>query len=82
MRMRTISIILAIGAVALTSPVAAAQAPKHGSCVEFGGNVARLATTLGPAFGATASDMASSAPAAFPTLVVAPEQTALCELRP
>ena len=83
MRIRTISTIVATGAVALTSPVAAAaQAPRHGSCAAFGANVADLATTLGPAFGATASGVASSGPAAFPTLVVAPEQADLCEPRP
>ena len=78
MRMSTTSTILAVGAVVLTSPAAAAQAPAHGSCAAFGGNVASLATTLGPVFGATASGVASSGPAAFPTLVVRPEQAALC----
>ena len=82
MRTRTISTILAVGAVPLTSPVAAAQAPEHGSWAAFGSNVAGLATTLGPLFGATASGVASSGPAAFPTLVVAAEQAALCEPRP
>ena len=83
MRMRTISTILAVGAVALlTSPVAVAQVPEHGSCAAFGSNVAGLATTLGPLFGATASGVASSGPAAFPTRVVAPEQAAFCEPRP
>ena len=82
MHMRTISTLLAVGAVALTSPVAAAQAPEHGSCAAFGANVAGLASTLGPLFGATASGVASSSPAAFPTVVVRPEQAALCEPRP
>jgi hypothetical protein len=82
MRTTTISSILAVGAVALTSPVAAAQAPEHGSCAAFGDNVAQLATTLGPLFGATASGVASSGPAAFPTVVVAPEQANFCEPRP
>ena len=82
MHTRTISTILAVGAVVLTPPVAAAQAPEHGSCAPFGGNVAGLATTLGPLFGATASGVASSGPAAFPTFVVAPEQAAFCEPRP
>lgn len=82
MRTRTISTISAVGAILLTAPGAAAQAPEHGSCAEFGGNVAGLATTLGPIFGATASGVASSGPAAFPTLVVAPEQAAFCEPRP
>jgi hypothetical protein len=81
MHTRTISTILAVGAVAFTSPVAAAQAPEHGSCAAFGANVADLATALGPLFGATASGVASSGPAAFPTLVVAPEQAAFCEPR-
>jgi hypothetical protein len=80
--MRTISTMVTVGAVALTSPVAAAQAPDHSSCAAFGSNVAGLATTLGPVFGDTASGVASSGPAAFPTLVVAPEQAALCEPRP
>ena len=78
----TISTIVAAGAVALTPSVAAAQAPEHGSCAAFGSNVAGLATTLGPLFGATASGVASSGPAAFPTLVVAPEQANFCEPRP
>jgi hypothetical protein len=81
MRTRTLSTSLAVGTLALTSPVAAAQAPEHGSCAAFGANVAGLATTLGPIFGATASGVASSSPAAFPTLVVAPEQATFCDPR-
>lgn len=73
---------LAIGAVAFASPTATAQAPEHSSCAAFGANVASLATTLGPVFGGTASGVASSGPAAFPTLIVAPEQANLCEPRP
>ena len=65
MRTRTLSISLALGALALTSPAADAQAPEHGSCAAFGGNVAGLATSLGPIFGATASGVATSGPAAM-----------------
>jgi hypothetical protein len=82
MRTKTMSTIAAFGVIVLAAPVASAQAPEHGSCAGFGANVAGLATTLGPLFGATASGVASSAPAAFPTLVVAPEQTAFCEPHP
>jgi hypothetical protein len=58
-----------------------ASAEPHGSCAAFGANVAGLARSLGPEFGATASGVASSAPRAFPTLVVHPEQASLCEPR-
>ena len=82
MRTTTISLTLAAAALGVMTPAAVGRAPEHGSCAAFGANVASLATTLGPIFGSTASGVASSAPAAFPTLVVAPEQTALCEPRP
>ena len=60
------------------APPAEAAAPAGGGCAAFGANVADLATTLGPVFGATASGVATSGPAAFPTNVVGPEQAALC----
>ena len=82
MRTATTSTMLAIGAIAFASPTATAQAPEHGSCAAFGANVAGLATALGPVFGANASGVASSGPAAFPTVVVEPEQAGLCEPRP
>ena len=82
MRIATTSRMLAIGAVVLASSTASAQAAEHGSCAAFGGNVAGLATSLGPVFGGTASGVASSGPAAFPTLVVAPEQANFCAPRP
>lgn len=68
------------GTVAATVFAAPAQAAgtAGGGCAEFGLNVAQLATTLGAAFGATASTVATSGPAAFPTAVVGPEQDALC----
>lgn len=67
-------------ALGLSAPAPAQEpGPGHTSCAEFGGNVAFLATSLGPVFGATASGVASSAPGAFPTLVVGPEQARLCE---
>jgi hypothetical protein len=81
MRTKTISLALAVATLGITTPVAAAQAPEHGSCAAFGANVAGLATALGPIFGSTASGVASSAPGAFPTLVVGPEQEAFCEPR-
>jgi hypothetical protein len=80
--MRTKTISVALGMLAFTTPAAVAQAPAHGGCAAFGANVANLATTLGPVFGATASSVASSAPGAFPTVVVVPEQARLCEPRP
>jgi hypothetical protein len=78
---RAILTIAGVGAALGVSAPAPAQepGPGHTSCAEFGGNVAFLATSLGPVFGATASGVASSAPGAFPTLVVGPEQAGLCE---
>lgn len=82
MRRTIVPIVLAEGALLLAAPAAPAQAPAHGSCAAFGANVAGLAQALGPEFGATASSVASSAPGAFPALVVHPEQAAFCEPRP
>jgi hypothetical protein len=81
MRIRSLTITAATGVVALAASAGASAqpAPKHGSCADFGANVAGLARTLGADFGSTASGVASSAPGAFPELVVQPEQTALCE---
>ena len=70
---------VAVGVVTASFGAQAAGAQDHaGGCQAFGGNVAGLAQTLGADFGATASGLASSAPAAFPTMVVMPEQAALC----
>jgi hypothetical protein len=56
-----------------------AGAQDHpGGCQAFGANVAGLAQALGADFGATASGVASSSAAAFPTQVVKPEQDAFC----
>ena len=55
-----------------------AGAQPLGGCAAFGANVADLAMTLRVDFGATASSVATSTPGAFPDLVVAPEQAALC----
>jgi len=79
--------ILTIAGVGAALGLGAAQAwaqpgPGHASCAEFGGNVAFLATSLGSVFGETASSVAASSPRAFPTVVVGPEQAALCEPRP
>lgn len=83
MRTKILTIAGVGAALGLGAAEASAQpGPGHGSCAAFGGNVAFLATSLGPAFGATASTVASSGPRAFPTLVVGPEQAALCEPRP
>jgi hypothetical protein len=83
MRRTTLIATAAFVALALGASAAAAQpAAGHGSCAEFGANVAFLATTLGPTFGQAASTVASSGPEAFPTLVVGPEQTLFCEPRP
>jgi hypothetical protein len=68
-------------ALALPASTLAQPVPDHASCAAFGANVATLAQTLGPVFGATASNVATSGPAAFPALIVHPEQTALCEPR-
>src|SRR3954454_13074603 len=77
---RLLSVIaLAVGA--LTAPTAGlAQPTEHpgGACQAFGANVAGLAGTLGPAFGAAASGVATSGPGNFVTFVVAPEQAQFC----
>ena len=78
MRTRVVAAI----AVGVLCPSIAAQSvgaqPTSGGCQAFGNNVAGLAQTLGAEFGATASSVASLFPTAFPTLVVHPEQAALC----
>jgi len=61
----------------IAAPVASAQ-PAASGCKAFGTNVADLAQDLGADFGATASGVARVFPAAFPALVVMPEQQALC----
>jgi hypothetical protein len=68
-------------ALAVPAGAAAQPVPEHASCAGFGANVADLARTLGAGFGSTASGVASSAPGAFPELVVRPEQEALCTQR-
>lgn len=65
-------------AVAAALAVGAPAAADPGGCQAFGQNVGDLAQMLGGAFGDAASTVASSAPQAFPTLVVHPEQDALC----
>jgi hypothetical protein len=73
---------LAAGVLCLASaPASSAQPAQHGSCAAFGANVSGLARTLGADFGATASGVATSAPRAFPTVVVHPEQNAFCAPR-
>jgi hypothetical protein len=70
---------VAVGVLGASFSAQAAGAQDHaGGCRAFGANVAGLAQALGADFGATASGFASSSPAAFPTLVVMPEQAALC----
>src|SRR4051794_18594151 len=60
---------------AFSAPSATADTPGlSGGSRAFGTNVAVLATTPGPVFGATASGVASSAPRAFPAVVVGREQ--------
>ena len=83
--MRTTLLTIATAAAALAFGAAEASGqpePGHASCAEFGANVASLATSLGPVFGATASTVASSGPQVFPTVIVGPEQAALCEPLP
>ena len=62
----------------LIAAPAAGAVPASSGCRAFGINVAGLAQDLGADFGATASGVARRFPAAFPTLVVVPEQQALC----
>ena len=85
---RSSSVVLAVFAVfavfasmLLAAPASGSPAPDgdRGGCAAFGANVASLATTLGGDFGATAASVATSGPRAFPTLVVQPEQAALCD---
>ena len=80
MRARLSIVAITGAALALTAP-ASAQPPTQppGGCQAFGQNVAGLATALGGDFGAAASGAASSQPGGIVTLVVAPEQTALCQ---
>lgn len=69
-----------LASVVLATPASGASGvdADRGGCAAFGGNVAMLATALGPAFGETASSVATFGPGAFPALVVHPEQDALC----
>ena len=75
---RRLMIPAGVAAALLLTPTAALAAPGTGGCQAFGQNVSSLATGLGPLFGATASGVASSAPGAFPALVVKPEQAKFC----
>ena len=75
---RVLVVLGSAGLLAVAPMATASAAPTSGGCRAFGQNVAGLATTLGPAFGATASGVASSGPRAFPTFVVFPEQKGLC----
>lgn len=75
-RIALISALFVAGALA-AAPVAAASPGAHG-CAAFGANVAGLATALGSTFGQTVWSVASSAPKAFPTVVVHPEQAFFC----
>lgn len=80
--MRTGRIVLTVGAgglMALAPVMAASAASESRGCQDFGQNVAGLAQNLGPEFGAIASGVASWNPGAFPTVVVHPEQEALCD---
>lgn len=82
MRTAILTIASVGAALGLSGQASAQPEPGHASCAEFGDNVAFLATSLGPVFGATASGVASSGPQAFPTVVVGPEQAVHCETRP
>ena len=83
MRIGSLTVTAATGLLALaaTTNTSTQPVPEHGSCAAFGANVANLARTLGAEFGATASGVASCRPGAFRTVVVHPEQAALCEPR-
>lgn len=72
-------VVLAATGLALVPATGASADGLPGGCRAFGQqDVAALATGLGPVFGATASGVASSAPGAFPALVVGPEQARFC----
>ncbi len=76
---RTVAVaVVFVGTFAVSAPAHAVEEASTPGCRAFGTNVASLATNLGPAFGATASGVASSGPQAFPTLVVHPEQVKFC----
>ena len=78
MRSMPVVMVVAAGGLLLTAAPAAAAPATEGGCRAFGANVATLGQELGPVFGATASGVAQAFPRAFPTLVVFPEQDALC----
>jgi len=65
-----------LGAMLLSAP---AHATEPNGCAVFGARVAGLAMALGSDFGATASGVATSEPAAFPNIVVHPEQELYCQ---
>jgi hypothetical protein len=67
-----------LAALLLSAPAHAADGDLHG-CALFGAGVAGLAQTLGSGFGAAASGVATSGPAALPTTVVHPEQQLYCQ---
>ena len=76
---RTVALaVVFLGTFTLSAPAQAVEEEAPSGCAAFGANVAGLATDLGPVFGETASGVASSAPQAFPTLVVRPEQERFC----
>jgi len=76
---RALLLVTATAGLALApAATAAAAPPTPGGCQDFGAYVASLAKDLGGAFGATASSVASSAPRAFPSIVVHPEQAEFC----
>jgi hypothetical protein len=79
MRTKLMTAAVLAGALACTAP-AAAQPPTQptGGCGAFGQNVAGLAQGLGSGFGAAASGAARIEPGGIVTVVVAPEQAALC----
>lgn len=77
--LRTILVgVMLVLVLALATPAGATEPRPPGGCAAFGANVATLATTLGADFGAAASLVATTAPQAFPTTVVFPEQAQLC----
>ncbi|SHF78569.1 hypothetical protein [Geodermatophilus nigrescens] len=76
--MRTVRVLVVAGTAGLLALAPGVAAAAPGGCQAFGANVSTLAQALGSQFGATASGVASSAPGAFPTLVVRPEQARFC----
>jgi hypothetical protein len=78
MRKTVFTLAVAGSMLTLLALPASAEPRTQGGCQAFGRQVALLGQTLDREFGATASGVARSGPQALPTVVVFPEQAALC----